>query len=457
MPAAPCRAGRRGSAPRRWADVVRGRTVAPGSNAGRAAVEGIDHLGGAAGAAGVLEIRGTVGEQARRLEARRHVGQHELDRLQLGDRAAEGGALLRVGERVLERGAADAEAPGGDAGAAAGEQAERLLEALVLLADEILRRHAHVLEDDLRRVARAQPELLDLAPVPEPGCALLHHEGRDAALSLLGRGRGHHHVDVSDRPLRDEHLGAVQHPRVAVAYGARAQRRRVAPGAGLGEAPGAQPLPAGHARQLAAAERVAPEHVDVARGEAGVGGDRQAERGVVAREPLDDEQVGERVGAAAAHVLGQRDAHEAERAEALHGLVREALLAVPRGGVRLHLALAEVADRLLDVAVLAGKREVHHAARGRMLARIQSTISCVEAPGVKTLATPARARAGMSSSGMMPPPKTSLSPPPRWRSSSTTAGKSVRWAPERIESPTASTSSWIAASATISGVWWRPV
>src|SRR5436189_4521111 len=48
MPAAPCRAGRRGSAPRRWADVVRRRTVAPGSNAGRTAVEGIDHLGGAA-------------------------------------------------------------------------------------------------------------------------------------------------------------------------------------------------------------------------------------------------------------------------------------------------------------------------------------------------------------------------------------------------------------------------
>src|SRR5205814_166220 len=195
----------------------------------------------------------------------------------------------------------------------------------------------------------------------------LHHEGRDAALPLFGRGRGHHHVDVSDRPLRDEHLGAVQHPRVAVAHGARAQRRRVAAGAGLGEAPGAQPLPARHARQVAAA------------------------------------------------------------------------------------------DRLLDVAVLVGEREVHHAARGRMLARIQSTISCVEAPGVKTLATPARARAGMSSSGMMPPPKTSLSPPPRWRSSSTTAGKSVRWAPERIESPTASTASWMAAAATISGVWWRPV
>src|SRR6266571_3060946 len=200
-----------------------------------------------------------------------------------------------------------------------------------------------------------------------------------------------------------------------------------------------------------------PSRAARVRGAAGVARDREPERGVVARDALDHEQVGERVGAAAAHVLGQRDAQEAERAEPLHGLVREALLAVPGGGVRLHLALAEVADRLLDVTVLVGEREVHHAARRGTFARIQSTISCVQAPGVKTLATPARARAGTSSSGMMPPPKTSLSPPPRWRSSSTTAGKSVRCAPERIESPTASTSSWMAASATISGVWWRPV
>src|SRR6266403_661440 len=83
------------------------------------------------------------------------------------------------------------------------------------------------------------------------------------------------------------------------------------------------------------------------------------EPGVVARDPLHDEQVGERVGAAAAHVLGERDPEEAERGEALHGLVREAFLAVPGGGVRLHLALAEVADRRLDVTVLVGEREIH--------------------------------------------------------------------------------------------------
>ena len=36
-------------------------------------------------------------------------------------------------------------------------------------------------------------------------------------------------------------------------------------------------------------------------------------------------------------------------------------------------------------------------------------------------------------------------------------GTSVMCAPERIEMPTASASSWITVSTICSGVWWRPV
>ena len=43
------------------------------------------------------------------------------------------------------------------------------------------------------------------------------------------------------------------------------------------------------------------------------------------------------------------------------------------------------------------------------MARTHSTIDMVVAPGVKTLATPMRGQRGMSSSGMMPPPKTTTS------------------------------------------------
>src|SRR5262249_52725217 len=87
----------------------------------------------------------------------------------------------------------------------------------------------------------------------------------------------------------------------------------------------------------------------------------------------------------------------------------------------------------------------------------KSTISSVGAPGVKTSATPSFFSSGMSSAGIVPPTVTTTSPAPCSPSSSTTLGTSVMCAPERIERPTASASSWIAVSAICSGVWWRPV
>ena len=55
------------------------------------------------------------------------------------------------------------------------------------------------------------------------------------------------------------------------------------------------------------------------------------------------------------------------------------------------------------------------------------------------------------------PTVTSTSSTPWAFSSATTFGTRVMWAPERIESPTASASSWIAVSTICSGVWCRPV
>jgi hypothetical protein len=84
-------------------------------------------------------------------------------------------------------------------------------------------------------------------------------------------------------------------------------------------------------------------------------------------------------------------------------------------------------------------------------------MSVVGVPGVKILATPIRYRSSMSASGMMPPPNTTMSVASRSRSRSMTRANSVMCAPDRIESPTASTSSWIAAATICSGVWCSPV
>src|SRR5207244_4599580 len=77
----------------------------------------------------------------------------------------------------------------------------------------------------------------------------------------------------------------------------------------------------------------------------------------------------------------------------------------------------------------------------------QLTMAGVGAPGVKISSIPRSFNFGMSSLGMIPPPKTTTSSAPCARSNWTTRGNSVMCAPEWQESPTASASSWMAVSA----------
>src|SRR3990172_3014205 len=86
-----------------------------------------------------------------------------------------------------------------------------------------------------------------------------------------------------------------------------------------------------------------------------------------------------------------------------------------------------------------------------------SATAPMRVPGWNTSCTPRSFRYKMSCSGMTPPPMTSTSPQPRSRSAWTVRGKRVRWAPERQERPTTSTSSCRAASAMSSGDWRMPV
>ena len=105
--------------------------------------------------------------------------------------------------------------------------------------------------------------------------------------------------------------------------------------------------------------RVAAERVDRPGGERRVRrhGDRHAR--VHPRELLDHERVGERVGPAAAVLLGVGHAHQPELAELGDDLVGEALLLVELLGDRPDLVLREVAREALDRLLLVGQVEVH--------------------------------------------------------------------------------------------------
>jgi hypothetical protein len=97
-----------------------------------------------------VDLRARLVEQlARGGGLRLHVGELELDRLELVDGLPELLALARVGGRVVGGALGDADGLSGDAEARVVERAQRDGEALALGADEVLGGHADVLEHRL--------------------------------------------------------------------------------------------------------------------------------------------------------------------------------------------------------------------------------------------------------------------------------------------------------------------
>src|ERR671930_485360 len=94
----------------------------------------------------VLEPRRLHDEQLRRLVREHHLRDHVLDELVLADRLTERLPLARVLDRALEAGPDHAAGAGGDGEAALVEPVHRDLEALALLADQVLGRELDVLE-----------------------------------------------------------------------------------------------------------------------------------------------------------------------------------------------------------------------------------------------------------------------------------------------------------------------
>src|SRR6185295_7054148 len=129
--------------------------------------EQLRHPGLEVGAlARVLHPRRLARKEASGLDLGRHVGELELDRLVLGDRLAEGLALLAVAEGELQGALGDADATGGDVDAADLERVHHLDEALadprLLAAQHALGRAAVAVVDELGRLDALVAHLLEL-------------------------------------------------------------------------------------------------------------------------------------------------------------------------------------------------------------------------------------------------------------------------------------------------------
>src|SRR5690606_10956829 len=135
--------------------------------------------------AGVLEPGRVVDEEPCGLEFRPHLGELELDALELGDRLAELFALLDVAERVVKGALREADHLRADGDPALVQRFDRDLVSLSDLAEDVLLGDDAVVHDQLGRRGGADPEFVLLLPDAEPGEIPLDEEGRDSAVALF--------------------------------------------------------------------------------------------------------------------------------------------------------------------------------------------------------------------------------------------------------------------------------
>jgi len=133
-----------------------------------------------------------------------------LDGLQLRQRLAERGPVLRVAGRVADGALRDSERDGRRVDALRIQGGENLSEALAFDAEQILGGHEHVVEIHLTRVVAVDGEGLDFGRLDALGVAR-EDEHRDAVGLPFRRAR-QHHVELGRGRAADPHLGAIELP-----------------------------------------------------------------------------------------------------------------------------------------------------------------------------------------------------------------------------------------------------
>src|SRR5207248_10718831 len=181
----------------------------------------------------VDQPRRLPGQQARRLDLCRHVGDEEVDALVDRDRLAELDAGLRVLDGVLEGRTRDPHRAGRGPRPGEVERLPRDLESLALLPEAVRGRHPDVLEGERRRIRRPLTELVEVLLDDDAVRVGRYDEGRQATVPGRAVRR-----DEDDEPgrfprVRDEHLRAVEDVVAAVPGGGGLDRRYVRAGAGL--------------------------------------------------------------------------------------------------------------------------------------------------------------------------------------------------------------------------------
>ena len=203
------------------------------------------------------------------------------------------------------------------------------------------------------------PSLCSVSAEREPGHALLEEERRDPLVLRRRIGLRKDERVVGDRCVRDPVLRAVEDIDVALAPGGPLHGGDVGARGRLGQPEAGQLLAARLRREPALLLLLGPVAEERERVEPDVDGDQRAERGLAALDLLADERLGDEVEAGAAVLLGNDDSEQPQLGHALDHADVEVVVDVVLDRVRQHALVHEVANRVLDEALLVGELEVH--------------------------------------------------------------------------------------------------
>src|SRR5438552_18515915 len=275
------------------------------------------------------------------------------------DRLAERLPLRRVRDGRIDAGLRDADRARGDGVAARIEGTHRDLEALADIAEPARVRHAHVVEDELRRVARAQAELPVEALAPVFLRSALEEERHDPLVAKARIGLREDEREATHAAVADPRLAAAEDPVRSVALRARAELRRVAADLGLGEPEAADELAAAERGQEPLLLGLGAPLEDGELDERDLDRERRADRRVGAADLLGDERVRDVVEAVSAVPLRHWSAEETERGHLLQNVGGERLVPVPLARARHDLPIGEVTRELADRFLFAREVVVH--------------------------------------------------------------------------------------------------
>ena len=303
---------------------------------------------------------GLIEEDAGRLEFGLHVGDLELQRLEVAEAFAEGLALLHIGDRLVESRLRGTQAAGGDIEPAAIEPTHRNREAHSFAADQMRCGHRCLIEIDGGSSLRLPAHLPLIGAETQALCAVLDQEAGNP-LGPLFAGAAHHQIDVGIAAARDEGLGATHSiATVAVLHRPGFEGGGTGARSGFGQAVARDFVHGTESRKPCLSLLLCPIGIDHP-GAHILDREKARHHRIGIRQFFKDEDgLNPRQGGSS-HIFLDHDAAEPEPRRLLEHGARDRLLVFPLRREGCDLLGSKTAHHVSDLGLIVAEREIHDA------------------------------------------------------------------------------------------------